>query len=359
MTILNHSRERPKHQQGELRFGILGAAKIAALALIWPTRLVPGTSVRAVAARDVQRAKRFAHKFGIPVVHDSYAELLADPNIDAIYNPLPNSLHCEWTIRALQSGKHVLCEKPLAANAQESLRLLQAEQNSQRVLMEAFHYRYHPLATRIKQIVDSGELGRMQHIEAHLNTNVLNPLDIRFSYELGGGALMDTGSDTVNLIRFLSGAEPTVVSAHARCIKPNVDRWMEADFQFSDGRTGRITCSLLSPVIFRWLVIVQGDRGSMRVVNPIRPYRWHKIVVRHQDGTQRNETVPRDETTFTYQLRAFAEVVHGQRPNITNAADAVANLRVIDAIYQKAGLDIRGSVDKGLDVQDSKLARFS
>ena len=111
-------------QQRELRFGILGAAKIAPLALIGPARIVPGTCVHAVAARDVQRAKRFADKFQIPVFHDSYESLLADPNIDAIYNPLPNSLHCEWTIRALQSGKHVLCEKPLAANSQEATGML-------------------------------------------------------------------------------------------------------------------------------------------------------------------------------------------------------------------------------------------
>ncbi len=324
-----------------IRFGILGAAKIAPLALIRPSLRVPGTSMYAVAARSIERAKKFASHFAIPVVHRSYAEMLADPNIDAIYNPLPNSLHCEWTVRALLAGKHVLCEKPLGCNASEAAIMAQAARDANRVLVEAFHYRYHPLAHRIKQIVDSGELGTIRHIEAHLNTNVLNFRDIRYSFPLGGGALMDTGSYTVNLLRYLSGAEPHVVTAQARCCAANVDRWMEADFRFDDGRTGRITCSILSTIIFRWLAIVQGDRATMRVVNPIRPYRKHSITIRG-NGIQRCETVPRGETTFTYQLRAFVEVVQGKRPNLTNPEDAIANHRIMDAIYQQAGLSIRG-----------------
>src|SRR5512143_3841429 len=150
-----------------LRIGILGAARIAPMALVRPARQVPEAAILAVAARDPVRAQKFAHTHGIARVHPSYDALLADPEIDAVYNPLPNSLHCEWTIRALEAGKHVLCEKPLASNAAEAERMAAVAQQTGRVLVEAFHWRYHPLAARMRAILDSGELGTLRHIETH------------------------------------------------------------------------------------------------------------------------------------------------------------------------------------------------
>src|ERR1041385_6737402 len=134
------------------------------MALTLPALRVPEVKVAAIAARDPQRAKRFARLFRIPRVHRTYNDLLADPEIDAIYNPLPNGLHAEWTIRALRAGKHVLCEKPFSANAQEAECMAKTATETGLVLSEAFHYRYHPLATRIKAIVESGELGALRHI---------------------------------------------------------------------------------------------------------------------------------------------------------------------------------------------------
>ena len=133
-----------------LRFGILGAARIAPMALIQPARRVPEAQVVAIAARDGAKARAFAAKHGIPRVHESYDALLADPELDAIYNPLPNGLHCEWTIRALRAGKHVLCEKPIASNASEAQQMADAARETGRVLVEAFHWRYHPLAKRVR-----------------------------------------------------------------------------------------------------------------------------------------------------------------------------------------------------------------
>lgn len=332
----------PSQSEPTVRFGALGAAKITPLALLEPARRLPGVVVTAVAARDQDRAQAFARRHSIPTVFASYGELLASTEIDAIYLPLPNSLHCEWTLRALAAGKHVLCEKPLAANAEQARQMAAAAQASGRVLCEAFHYRYHPLAARIKQIVASGQLGQIQDLEAHLNTNVLNPWDIRFSFELGAGALMDTGSYTVNLLRFLAGSEPRVVSARARCLAPEVDRWMEAQLEFPGGPTARLTCSTLSSVIFRWLVIVRGSEATLRVVNPIRPYRRHKITITRGQQAQ-HETVPGKGTTFYYQLAAFLAAVRGRGPNQTPPEDAVRNQEVIDEIYRAAGLRPRST----------------
>ena len=144
-----------------LRVGTLGAARITPAALIKPARLMPEVTVTAVAARDPERARRFAAQHGIATVHGSYEELLADPDVDAVYNPLPNSLHAPWTLRAIAAGKHVLCEKPLAANEAEAAEVAAAARSSGLVVMEAFHYRHHPLARRMREIVAGpGELAR-------------------------------------------------------------------------------------------------------------------------------------------------------------------------------------------------------
>ncbi len=323
-----------------LRIGILGAARIAPMALIRPARQVPEAAVVAVAARDRTRAQAFAAKQGIPKVPETYDALLADPEIDAIYNPLPNSLHCEWTIRALQAGKHGLCEKPIAANAVEAERMAAAARASGRVLMEAFHWRYHPLAARMRAIIDAGEIGAVRHVEAHLCIPLLRPGDIRFKLDLAGGATMDVGCYTINIVRFLAGAEPEVVRAAARLSSPGVDRYMEADLRFADGRTGGMTCSLLSAVLLRVSARVRGERGELAVLNPLAPQIYHRLTVRNERG-KRSERVPGD-ATYTCQLRAFVDAVRNGTPTLSGPDDAIANMRVIDAVYAKAGLEPRG-----------------
>lgn len=323
-----------------LRIGILGAARIAPMALIRPARAVRDVSVTSVAARDPTRAQAFAAKHGIPRVHPSYEALLADPAIDAVYNPLPNSLHCEWSIRALQAGKHVLCEKPIASNAAEAERMADVAQQTGRVLVEAFHWRYHPLAARMRAIIDAGEIGTVRHIETHFCIPLIRPGDIRYRLELAGGATMDVGCYAISILRFLAAAEPEVVRAAARLSSPGVDRYMEADFCFPDGRRGRMTCALLSAVLIRARAVVRGDRGEMRVLNPIAPQFFHRLRVRNDLGT-RVERLTGD-ATYVYQLRAFAEAVRTGRPVPTGPQDAVANMRVIDAVYTQAGLPRRG-----------------
>jgi predicted dehydrogenase len=324
-----------------LRIGALGAARITPLALLRPARSVPEARVLAVAARDETRARRFAARHGIPRVHRDYAALLADPELDAVYNALPNGLHCEWTIRALEAGKHVLCEKPLAANAEQARRMAEAAEKAGRALVEAFHWRYHPLAARMKAIVDSGALGRVRHVEASVCIPFLLPGDIRYRFDLAGGATMDAGCYAVAIVRHLAGAEPEVVAAEARLASPQVDRWMRAELRFEGSRTGRVTCSLLSSTLLRVEARAIGDEGSLHVLNPIAPQYYHRLALRTLAGRSTERLA--GEPSYVGQLRAFVRAAREGERVPTDGAHGVANMAVIDAIYRKAGLRPRGT----------------
>ena len=324
-----------------VRIGILGAARIAPAAVIKPARNLSEAEVVAVAARDRSRADAFASKHGIPTVRDSYAALVADPEIDAIYNPLPNGLHAEWTIAALEAGKHVLCEKPFTANAKEAEDVAAVAARTGLVVMEAFHYRYHPLATRMREIVESGELGTIRRVETALCFPLPKFSDIRYQYDLAGGATMDVGTYTVHLARLLGGEEPTVVSAEPKLHTPDVDRAMRAELAFPSGHTGRITCSMWSRWLIQTSARVTGDRGELHVINPTAPQIWHRMRVK-SGGTTRTERFPR-RPTYEYQLEAFCAAVLRGEPTLTPPADSIANMRVIDAIYVAAGMKPRGT----------------
>jgi predicted dehydrogenase len=323
-----------------IRIGVLGAAAIVPAALTHPARSVPEAQILAIAARDPKRAEAFARKHHIPRVHQTYRDLLADPDIDAIYNPLPNSLHAEWTIRALQAGKHVLCEKPFASNAHEAEEMARTARETGLVLSEAFAYRYHPLTARVKDIIASGELGKVQHIEAQFCFLLPSPNNIRFKYELAGGALMDCGCYPVSLIRFLAEAEPTVEHAEARLFAPQVDHKMSANFSFADGRTAHLVCDMLSPRLFRSLLKIEGDAGKLRVINPYHPHWFNWLSVHGRNGSHSEHV--RGENVYALQLRAFLKAIRGEMKLNTDPADATGNMRVIDSIYEKAGLKQRG-----------------
>lgn len=323
-----------------LRIGILGAARIAPAALIKPARRVDEVEVVAVAARDRAKADKFARKHGIGRVHGSYDALLADPTIDAIYNPLPNGLHGKWTIAALEAGKHVLCEKPFTANADEAVEVQKVEKRTGLVVMEAFHYRYHPLADRLVEIAHDGTLGTIEHIHTWMVIPLLPRSDIRWQLSLAGGSTMDVGCYTIHLLRTLAQAEPEVISAAARERSIGVDRWLQADMKFPDGSSGRITASMLSRRFLSLGAEVKGDKGVMRVLNPYAPQYFHRLSVRTSKGKQKEPRFPR-EATYLYQLRAFAGAVLRGEPIKTGTDDAIANMRVIDAAYRAAGLEPR------------------
>jgi predicted dehydrogenase len=320
-----------------VRIGILGAARIAPLALINPARANAEVVVAAVAAREVSRARAFAAKHGIPRVHDSYEALIADPELDAAYNPLPNGLHGRWTKAALSAGKHVLCEKPFTANAAEAREIAELAAKSDRVVMEAFHYRYHPLTLRAEQIIASGELGKLERVEAALCFLLPKFSDIRYDYSLAGGATMDVGCYAVHMLRTFGGSTPEVVWAQAKLRDPAVDRAMTAELRFAAGHTGRVRCSMWSSDLLRLSAKVVGERGELRVLTPVAPFR--RLSVRSADGN-RVERFPR-RATYAYQLDAFAAAVLRGEPVKTTPEDAIENMTVIDAIYRAAGLPLR------------------
>jgi predicted dehydrogenase len=322
-----------------LRIGVLGAARIAPSALIKPAKDNADVVVAAVAARDGSRARAFAAKHGIARVHESYEALIADPDLDAVYNPLPNGLHGKWTRAALAAGKHVLCEKPFTANAAEAREIADLAAKSDRVVMEAFHYRYHPLALRTEQIIASGELGKLERVEAALCFPLPKFSDIRYNYSLAGGAMMDAGCYAVHMARTFGGSTPEVVSAQAKLRDPQVDRAMTAELRFAEGHTGRVRCSMWSSRLLEITAHVVGDRGEVRLFNPVTPQFFHRLSIRSSDG-KRVERFPR-RPSYAYQLDAFAGAVLRGEPVKTTPTDAIENMTVIDAIYRAAGLPLR------------------
>jgi predicted dehydrogenase len=326
--------------QRPIRFGILGAAKIVPTALTEPAGKVPEAEVAAIAARDPKRAREFAKANRIPRVLASYEALVADPEIDVIYNPLPNSLHCEWTIRALRAGKHVLCEKPMASNAAEAEQMAQVADETGLLLVEAFHYRYHPLADRIRALIERGTLGKLTHVEGHFSVPI-PPDNIRFDWNLAGGATMDLGCYPLHMIRYFSGMTPRVTSAKAQVGPVNIDVAMEAEFELAPDVTGRMTCSMAADAQLDASFLARGDRGELKVTNPVGPHWGHQLTITTRERTT-NETAPGD-TTYTHQLRAFVAAMRGDRSAFpTDARDAVIGMRIIDEVYRAAGLPSRG-----------------
>ncbi|MFD6269285.1 Gfo/Idh/MocA family protein [Nocardia asteroides] len=323
-----------------LRIGVLGAARIAPAAVIGPARRSPEATVTAVAARDRTRAEQFARKHGVERVFGDYQDLLDSPEVDAVYIPLPNGLHGRWTRAAVAAGKHVLCEKPFTANAEEAREIARLAADSGLVVMEAFHYRYHPLIRAAEEIVASGELGTLRRVETALSFPLPLFSDIRYDYDLAGGALMDAGCYAVHMARVLGGEDPEVVSARAKLHGDRrIDRAMSAELRFPSGHTGRVRCSMWSADVLRISATVVGDRGRMRLLNPVLPHAGHLLVVRSTAGT-RLRRFPR-RPSYDYQLDAFADAVLRGAPVPTTPDDAVTTMAVIDDIYRSAGLPLR------------------
>lgn len=321
--------------------GVLGAARIAPDALMRPARLVDDVTVTAVAARDPLRAKRFADEWGVAHVRPDYQAIIADPDLDAVYIPLPNGLHARWALAAVAAGKHVLCEKPFASNADEARVVAAASAAAPHiVVMEAFHYRYHPLMRRAVQLLAAGTIGEIRHVEAALCFPLPRFSDIRYRLDLAGGALMDAGCYPVHCVRQLAGAEPTVVSAQATLRSPEVDRAMVATLRFPSGATGRVVCSMWSRRLLSVSARVVGSDGELRITNYLAPQVWHRLRIRSAAGVWTERVA--GEATYTHQLRAFAAAVLTGGEVLTPPADSVATMQVIDDIYRAAGLSPRG-----------------
>jgi predicted dehydrogenase len=289
-----------------LRIGVLGAARIADLAIVQPARLT-GHRLVAVAARDHRRAEDFAQRHGVERALASYGDVLADPEVEAIYNPLANALHGPWNLAAIQAGKHVLSEKPFASNTDEARVVRDAAAAAEVTVMEGFHYLYHPVTRRLHELLDSGELGELRAVETDLFMPAPDDGDPRWSYELAGGALMDLGCYCLHAHRFLApwaGGPPRLAADHRR-----------------------YHCRIV------------GSRGEAVALNFVEPHQDDRIVVTTAAGT-RTEALGR-RSSYTYQLEAFAAHLRQGTPLPTDADDAVVNMQLVDDCYRAAGLSPR------------------
>ena len=330
-----------------LRLGLLAAARITGPAVVEPARGVEGVEVVAVAARSEDRARAYADEWGIAISYGSYDELVQSPEVDAIYIATPASLHHRWTLAALAAGKHVLCEKPLAANADEAREMVAAGTASGLTMMEAFHWRYHPLVAQMAAVLTSGRLGAIQRVEGvfDLPDGAIPRGDIRWELALGGGALMDLGCYPLQWVRWAMGDEPTVVSAHADCPVPQVDGRLVAELAWPSGATGRIECSMIEPAgQMTTRLDVVGASGSMHVINPLAPQRGSVLRIETAAGV---EELPVDRsTTYHHQLVAFRDAVATGVAPLTSGADSIATMALIDACYVAAGLVVRPSLPR-------------
>lgn len=325
-----------------LRIGVLGAARISALSIVEPARLT-GARLVAVAARDRGRAEAFAAEHGVERVLHGYADVLADPEVEVVYNPLANSLHAPWNIRALRAGKHVLSEKPSAGTADQARAVRDVVRQTGRTFMEGFHYRYHPVITRLHELLAAGELGEVRHVETVMEMPAPDDSDLRWQFDLAGGALMDLGCYSLHTHRELArfaGGPPRVVSARAgeRAGHPGVDEWLTADLAFPSGATGTASCHMAADAfVMRHRVV--GTRGEAVIPDFIHPHEDDRLLVDGDNGSRVEHLGTR--SSYTYQLDAFTTAVREGAPVVTDADDAVATMELIDESYRAAGLPLR------------------
>jgi predicted dehydrogenase len=318
-----------------LRIGVLGASRIAESAIVAPAHEL-GHRLVAVAARDPRRARAFADKHGVERVVASYADLITDPEVDAIYNPLANALHAPWNLAAVAAGKPVLTEKPFARNRAEALRVAGAADAAGIPVVEAFHYLFHPVTRRALEIAGAGTLGDITHVEVRMAMPQPDDSDPRWSLELAGGALMDLGCYGLHVMRRLG--HPSIVRAHAKEHSPGVDAWCDVELGFPGGATGLSANSMVADD-YSFTIQIVGTKGDVRVHNFIKPHEDDRITIRTPAGSVVEHLGTR--RSYTYQLEAFAgHVLHGA-PLPLDTADAVENMAYIDAAYRAAGMDPR------------------
>lgn len=320
-----------------LRIGVLGAARISGRAIVTPARTT-GHRLVAVAARDRSRAEGFAAEHGVERVVDSYAALIADPQVEAVYNPLANALHGPWNIAALRAGKHVLTEKPSASNAEEAADVRDAAAKAGTVFLEGFHYLFHPVARRLHELLGSGELGELREVETVVAIPAPAPEDPRWSLDLAGGALMDLGCYSLHAQRILArwaGGEPVVTGARGALREgTQVDEWLDAELVFPQGATGSARCHMAAREL-RMSCRIVGSLGEATACNFVLPHQDDRVIVRTPSGT-RTET-PGGRTSYTCQLEAFAAAVREGTPSPLGPDDALATMTMIDDCYRAAG----------------------
>ena len=327
---------------GQLRIGILGASRIAENAIVAPAQAL-GHRLVAVAARDRARAGAFASKYGVERVLDSYDEVIADPEVDVIYNPLANALHGPWNLAAIRAGKPVLSEKPFARNEIEAREIADAARSGGVTVLEGFHYLFHPMMARTLQLLDAHTIGAVRHVEVIMAMPEPGPDDPRWSYDLAGGAMMDLGCYAVHVFRTLGrycGGDPDITSARAVVRDDQIDESCATHVRYPNGATGTQVSSMVAGD-YVFSVRIDGDLGSVLLHDFLGPNRDNRLtVLSSESGAAIVENVD-PTSTYTFQLAAFADAVHGGEPLLIGVDDAVANMAFIDAVYRAAGMKPR------------------
>jgi predicted dehydrogenase len=317
-----------------LRWGVLGTAHIARNLFVPGVHNSADTEMLAVGSRDLDRARSFAAALEIPRAYGSYEELLADPEIDAVYNPLPNSLHAEWTMKAAQAGKHVLCEKPVSRTALQAQRMAEACEQAGVVLMEAFMWRHHPQHARVRALIDAGEIGEPRMVRGSFSYVIPDdPTNVRLQQQLEGGSLMDIGCYPVNVARWVFGAEPTDVSGR-QVIEPSygVDTSFAAVLQFPGNRSAVVDSSFRQSPQQEYQIV--GSEGRLIVDRAFRPDAAPgRITIVHGQG-QRSEEIPAADQ-YALEADHFARSI-GAGELLAPAENGVAQARAIEALYASA-----------------------
>jgi predicted dehydrogenase len=319
----------------KVRWGVLSTARIGTEKVIPAMQLSEYCTVTAIASRQLEKAQETARRLGIEKAYGSYEELLADPDIDAVYIPLPNHLHVPWAIKALNAGKHVLCEKPIGLNAAEAQELLEASRKFPRLkVMEAFMYRHHPQWQWAKQQVAQGKIGEVRTIQSFFSYYNTDPDNIRNKADIGGGGLMDIGCYCISLSRFIFVAEPYRVCGIME-EDPNmkVDRLTSGILEFASG-TSTFTCATQLAPYQR--VHIFGTKGRIEIEIPFNAPPDQPCKIWHGDDARIEEVILEVCNQYTIQGDLFSRVVQEDRKVPVPLEDAVANMQVIEAIISSA-----------------------
>jgi len=317
-------------KDGVLQWGLLGTARINR-ALIPPLRVSSGNRLLAVASRDAGRAAAYAKEWGIERAHGSYEALLADPAIDAVYIPLPNHLHAEWTIRAARAGKHVLCEKPLALTVAEVDAMEAAARESHVVLAEAFMYRHHPQTLKVRELLDGGAIGAPRFLRGSFTFRLDRPDDVRLRPEWGGGCLWDVGCYPLSFARFVLGAEPVEVFGSAVTGPTGIDETFAGQLVFPGGVLVQIDAGFRAA--FRTHLEITGTEGTIVVRQPWKPERLPILVIR-ESGTE--EIAGEGEDRYLLEIEDLAACVRSGRPPRVSLAESRGNVAAIVALLESA-----------------------
>lgn len=317
--------------QKKLRWGILSTALINQ-ALIPAIRNSPRSELVAVASRSKEKAEAYAREWDIPRPHPSYEALFSDPDLDVIFNPLPNSLHAEWTIRAADAGKHVLCEKPLALTEEECRAMIAAAQRNRVVIMEAFMYRYHPQMQVVRDWIHLGEIGEIERILASFTFTLSRLGNPRWDAKMGGGALWDVGCYAVNFSRFIADQEPEEVFGWQRIHSSGVDDALFGVLRFPEGLYAQIDCGFTAPL--RKKAEVVGKEGTIYLEDP-----WHASptanIYLKKDGEKKSIPVPEGDS-YLLEVEALCDAALEGKPPLVPLEDSLGNTRTILALYQSA-----------------------